>query len=68
LIDPQGVIIAFTFGGLVPMAKVSLIIKKHRAAATEQRKEHSNPKKARAFLIRAGILTKSGKRLRKQYR
>ncbi len=52
----------------VQMAKVAIIIKKHRAAASEQRKEHSDPKKARAFLIRAGILTKSGKRLTKRYR
>lgn len=50
------------------MAKVALIIKKHRAAAAEQRKEHRDPKKAREFLIRAGILTKSGKQLSKRYR
>jgi hypothetical protein len=44
------------------------IIKEHRKAAKELRKEHRDPEKARAFLIRAGILTKSGKRLAKRYR
>ena len=55
----QGLVMAFNFGVSLHMANVALIIKKHRAAATEQRKEHRDPKKARAFLIRAGILTKS---------
>ena len=50
------------------MAEVAMIVKEHRAAAAQQRKEHSDPKKARAFLVRAGILSKSGKRLSKRYR
>ena len=50
------------------MPNVAIIVKEHRAAATKQRKEHSDPKKARAFLIRAGILSKSGTRLSKRYR
>lgn len=50
------------------MPKVAVIIKEHRAAATKQRKEHADPERARAFLIRAGILTKNGKRLSKRYR
>lgn len=50
------------------MANAALIIKEHRAAAAQQRREHKDPKKAREFLIRAGILTKSGKQLSKRYR
>jgi hypothetical protein len=53
------------------MAKTSsanTIVKEHRAAATLQRKALADPKKARAFLVRAGILAKGGKRLAKRYR
>ena len=44
------------------------IIKEHRIAAKQQRKKLEDPKEARKFLIRAGILVKSGRRLAKQYR
>ena len=50
------------------MSTVTAIIKEHRDAAKKQRKELRDPRKARQFLIRAGIVTKSGKRLTKRYR
>jgi len=50
------------------MPIVSAIVKEHMLAAAKQRKEHRDPEKARAFLIRAGILTKDGKKLSKRYR
>jgi O-methyltransferase involved in polyketide biosynthesis len=50
------------------MATTATIIMEHRKAATQLRKELNDPQKARAFLIRAGILTKSGKGLSKRYR
>jgi hypothetical protein len=51
------------------MSTVAEIVKEHRLAAAKQRKEfRGDPEKARAFLIRAGILTKDGKRLAKRYR
>jgi hypothetical protein len=44
------------------------IVEEHRRAASRQRKALADPKKARAFLIRAGILSKGGKRLSERYR
>ena len=46
----------------------TMIVGEHRAAAMRQRKVLADPKKARAFLVRAGILEKGGKRLAKRYR
>jgi hypothetical protein len=46
----------------------SSIVKEHRKAASLQRKTLADPKKARAFLVRAGILDKGGTRLNKRYR
>ncbi len=50
------------------MPTVTAIIKEHRDAAKQQRKKLQDPKEARKFLIRAGILTKSGQQLAKRYR
>lgn len=50
------------------MSTVTAIVREHRIAAARQRKEHRDPEKARAFLIRAGILSKSGKQLSRRYR
>jgi hypothetical protein len=50
------------------MPTATTIIKEHRKAASQQRKELRDPQKARAFLIRAGILTKDGKQLARRYR
>lgn len=50
------------------MPTVKEIIKEHRAAAKVQREILKDPVEARKFLIRAGILTKDGRRLAKRYR
>jgi len=50
------------------MTLSAIIIKEHREAARQLRRELRDPKRAREFLIRAGILSKSGKRLAKRYR
>ncbi len=50
------------------MATVTAIIKEHRDAARQLRKKLANPREARKFLVRAGILAKSGRRLAKRYR
>lgn len=48
---------------------VDAIVREHIAASRELRKElKGKPEKAREFLIKAGILTKDGKRLAKRYR
>jgi O-methyltransferase involved in polyketide biosynthesis len=52
----------------MPKTSTTTIVAEHRAAASQQRKALADPKKARAFLIRAGILSKGGKRLSKRYR
>ena len=54
--------------GAMSKATSTTIVEEHRAAATRQRKALADPKKARAFLVRAGILEKGGKRLAKRYR
>ena len=50
------------------MPTVTEIVREHREAAKRLRKELKDPKKAREFAIRAGILSKDGKRLAKRYR
>ncbi len=50
------------------MPTATAIIKEHRKAASQLRRELRSPKKARAFLIRGGFITKSGTRLTKRYR
>ena len=50
------------------MQTVSEIVKEHREGMKRLRKELKDPAEARKFLIRAGILTKDGKRLAKRYR
>ncbi len=50
------------------MSTATAIIKEHRIAASQQRKALRNRKKARAFLVRAGILAKNGKELATRYR
>ena len=50
------------------MATVTEIVKEQRAAMKRLRAKFRKPGEARAFLIRAGILDKSGRRLAKQYR
>jgi hypothetical protein len=48
---------------------VEQIVKEHLAAAERFRRSiRGNPAKAREFLIKAGILTKDGKKLAKRYR
>ena len=45
------------------------IVREHLAASRRFRKSiRGNPDKAREFLIKAGILTKDGKKLAKRYR
>jgi hypothetical protein len=44
------------------------IIKEHRQAAAQQRKKLAKASEARKFLVRAGILAKSGRKLAKRYR
>ena len=44
------------------------IIKEHRQAMKVQRKKLKDPKAIRKFLIRAGILNKSGRGLSPRYR
>jgi hypothetical protein len=50
------------------MATVKEICDEHRAASKRLMKKLNTPEKARQFLIRAGILEKSGRRLAKKYR
>ena len=50
------------------MSTVRSIVQEHRKAAKAQRKKLQDPREARRFLIRAGILTKSGGQLAKRYR
>jgi hypothetical protein len=50
------------------MLNASAIVKEHRKATRSWRKRLQDPQKAREFLIRAGILSKDGRRLAKQYR
>ncbi len=51
------------------MTSSAAIVREHTRAAKKAMKEAlRSPKDARAFLIRAGILTKSGKRLARPYR
>lgn len=48
---------------------VEQIVREHSAATRKFLKEiKGKPEKARAFLIQAGILDKSGKRLARRYR
>jgi hypothetical protein len=49
------------------MATVRSSVKEHRKAARALRKKLQDPREARKFLIRAGILTRSGKQLAKRY-
>jgi hypothetical protein len=50
------------------MSTVTTIIKEHRDAAKKQRQQLKDPKAARKFLIRAGILARNGRQLAKRYR
>ena len=51
------------------MTTAASIVQEHRAAARLLRKKLlEDPQEARRFLIRAGILVKSGRRLAKRYR
>jgi hypothetical protein len=50
------------------MPTVNTIIKEHRSAMKKLQKKLRDPSEARRFLIRAGILTKSGRKLAKRYR
>jgi hypothetical protein len=50
------------------MQTVSEIVREHRAGMKRLREKFKDPAEARKSLIRAGILTKSGKRLAKRYR
>jgi len=50
------------------MSTVRSIVREHRKAARALRKQMQDPREARKFLIRAGILTRSGKQLAKRYR
>jgi len=52
----------------MPKTSSTTIVAEHRGGGEAQRKALVDPKKARAFLIRAGILSKGGKRLSKRYR
>ena len=47
---------------------VTEIVREHREAMKQLRKELRDPKEDRKFLIRAGILSKDGQRLAKRYR
>jgi putative ubiquitin-RnfH superfamily antitoxin RatB of RatAB toxin-antitoxin module len=46
---------------IIAMQTVTEIVKEHREAMKIQRKLLKDPKEARKFLIRAGILNKNGK-------
>lgn len=50
------------------MATVDEIVQEHLRASEKLRKSLKSPKDARRFLIRAGILSKDGKKLAKRYR
>ena len=51
------------------LPSVEDIVKEHVEASRKMRQEwKQHPEKARQFLIKAGILDKSGKRLAKRYR
>jgi hypothetical protein len=50
------------------MESTATIVKEHRKAAAKLRKSLTTPRKARDYLVRAGILEKNGKKLAKRYR
>jgi hypothetical protein len=51
------------------IASATDVVREHLAASKRFLQSiQGNPAKARAFLIKAGILTKNGKRLSKRYR
>lgn len=50
------------------MATVDEIVREHIEASRKLVARLKTPKQARQFLIRAGILTKDGKKLAKRYR
>jgi hypothetical protein len=50
------------------MATVDEIVREHIRASKELRAKLKTPEQARQFLIRAGILSKDGKKLAKRYR
>ncbi len=50
------------------MPTTACIVREHRIAARRLRKKLQDPKEARKFLVRAGILAKGGRKLAKRYR